>query len=159
MSKHTPEPWTHGTCGGGRLIVQEGDDPKYCPTFIAATNIPGKAFSPNSEANAARIVACVNACRGLTDPAAELTALRNYVGNNHLHSDYQNADQMRAEIAALREAVKLLGEHIKTLTAERAIFSRGPGLNEWAYAKVAVEESGDRVRNNPIAAAAVRGEP
>ena len=79
------------------------------------------------------------------------------IGSNYDTEKPKHA--IRTEMDRLREAVKLLGQHIQTLTAERAIFSQGPGLNEWAYAKVAVEESGDRVRNNPIAAAAVRGEP
>jgi len=45
---------------------------------------------------------------GMADPQAEIAMLRNYVGNNYLRSDYQNADQMRAEIAALREQVQTL---------------------------------------------------
>lgn len=29
-----------------------------------------------SDANAARVVACINACKGMEDPAAEIAALR-----------------------------------------------------------------------------------
>lgn len=40
--------------------------------------IPWDGFTENNEteANAARIVACVNACAGLADPAADLATLR-----------------------------------------------------------------------------------
>ena len=126
MSKHTSEPWAYGHTHGNTLIVQQGEDPTYCPTFIAATGMPGKAFPANGTANAARIVACVNACQGMTDPAAEITALR--------------------------EAVKLLGDDLRRV---------GCAYVKELHGNNSVPDVGDyigrAVLSNPIAAAAVRG--
>jgi len=66
---HTPEPWqierlpgNIRLLGKGRQFIAriEGTDPKR----------------DEDKANAARIVACVNACEGMHDPAAEIKALR-----------------------------------------------------------------------------------
>lgn len=55
-SKHTPGPWDGDTDGEKLFVV--GKDYEIC------------TMSGNAEANAARIVECVNACEGIENPAA-----------------------------------------------------------------------------------------
>ena len=66
-TRHTPEPWrvkfAHGTSD---VYDKEGE--------LIALVYPTEG--PENAANAARIVACVNACKGMADPAAEIAALR-----------------------------------------------------------------------------------
>jgi len=67
MSEHTKEPWT---LGKGDVSVREDSGRKR---FICRTHIPGdNRPMPREEqaANAARIVACVNACAAI--PTADL---------------------------------------------------------------------------------------
>ena len=64
--RHTPEPWhiesdTHGA-------IYHGDDPVV---YLGWEEEP-----PNAAADYARIVACVNACAGIADPAAVLAEIR-----------------------------------------------------------------------------------
>lgn len=57
---------------------------------------------PTQEANAARIVACVNACAGLSDPTADLAALREalqYCANYHQHGNFDFEEKARAALA------------------------------------------------------------
>ena len=74
---HSPEPWTFGNdFADYGAIVDCGDD---CEYIYGSTNL-NRQFSkiPVDEqwANARRIVACVNACRGIpTEALAELAAL------------------------------------------------------------------------------------
>jgi chromosome segregation ATPase len=59
---------------------------------------------------------------GMADPQAEISMLRNYAGDNYLRSDYQNADQMRAEITELRRKLstfKLLTNKLAERLRER----------------------------------------
>lgn len=60
MSKHAPEPWVVN----GYLDIWHSGGPG------------GHMFNADTVGNADRIVACVNACAGMDDPAAELTRLR-----------------------------------------------------------------------------------
>ena len=73
--KHTPEPWIYTAFDvpilfTGVIKHNEGRE-------IAA--IYGNMGA--GEANAARIVACVNACAGMDDPAAEIERLRDMEKN------------------------------------------------------------------------------
>lgn len=111
MSKHTPEPWyvvgplsdeESGTPGGTFPQIGVPSDEVGAPIILAEVY---------EKADQERIVDCVNACAGMTDPAAE--------------------------IAALREAVRVLGRELS---------------------EKAMDQIGDSVLNNPLAAAAVRGE-
>ncbi len=62
MSKHTPEPWH--TMAANEWVVMDSGNANVCSCFnidsLAASN------SEHARANARRIVACVNACRGLS---------------------------------------------------------------------------------------------
>ena len=76
MSKHTPEPWKYekelsAGCDEWLISMDAGDRGRgIC---IAETR-PGSAAG--GEANARRIVTCVNACAGMDDPAAEIAELK-----------------------------------------------------------------------------------
>lgn len=75
MSGHTPEPWVID--GRVRLATNFYSD-DATGSIIGGCNDYQFAFRPLEErlANAARIVACVNACAGMDDPAAEIQRLR-----------------------------------------------------------------------------------
>ena len=63
-AKHTPGPWYVAAedLSGGRYYSISSQN---CDFFIH----DGAHEEENGEANAARIVACVNACEGIADPA------------------------------------------------------------------------------------------
>lgn len=63
MIKHTPEPWAHAPEG---MIVSLAPDTQ--PEDAVVANIKPK--------DASRIVTCVNACAGMTDPEAEIAELK-----------------------------------------------------------------------------------
>ena len=65
--KHTPEPWKVGAI----LDDVDSSDGK----LIAAVYPCEDSLSEIRQANASRIVACVNACAGMEDPAKELFKL------------------------------------------------------------------------------------
>lgn len=76
MSKHTPEPWV----ATGRAIKRDNG---FSYGEIIANVLGGKTSGPffvqsydECEANAIRIVGCVNACAGMEDPAAEIDELK-----------------------------------------------------------------------------------
>ena len=56
--KHTPEPWNIPTVGSGKMIW---DSKGTCIALVRSLD--------NAEANAKRIVACVNACEGINPEA------------------------------------------------------------------------------------------
>ncbi len=63
--KHTPEPWSHNV-----------GDPAGDPTDSRIYSGDCSVTEATGPADAARIVACVNACAGITDPAATLAEVR-----------------------------------------------------------------------------------
>ena len=70
MSKHPPEPWTVDYEDDGRPRAIRDADGEFL-TFVTANRLPDdSAKDPEAEAAIARIVACVNACTGIDDPAA-----------------------------------------------------------------------------------------
>ena len=78
--KHTREPWIAGEYPPGarvRSYAAMSEDGALLASMqtvsIHVGKLPGKA-------NAARIVACINACAGIEDPAAELARLRRVEG-------------------------------------------------------------------------------
>jgi len=66
MSKHTPEPWKDGFL---RVTALDGGM-KIAVTSCEIGNVEIE------QANANRIVTCVNACAGMADPAAEIAELK-----------------------------------------------------------------------------------
>ena len=78
---HTPEPW-HVSHDLGEGISIAHEIAPHCGKLIplAEAKFWLSAKEPDARetahANAHRIVACVNACAGMADPAAEIAALR-----------------------------------------------------------------------------------
>ena len=62
--KHSPEPWHLLPDDGGALTVMSGR------RIVAKVYYHGGSEDPHVHENARRIVACVNACAGIEDPAA-----------------------------------------------------------------------------------------
>ena len=77
MPKHTPEPWWIDDDG----FVAAGGGDSY--TTVADTH---NTYDLNKDANAARIVACVNACEGI-NPDAVSDLLAALVAVNALLND------------------------------------------------------------------------
>ena len=64
---HTPEPWEARSIGISRKDNHNG------PILACYVNTAQRYIGvKEAEANASRIVACVNACAGMEDPAAEI---------------------------------------------------------------------------------------
>ncbi|MDM5132948.1 hypothetical protein OB962_18415 [Aeromonas piscicola] len=93
MKKHTSEPWfIDGQCAAAESDqVNNGFYTAICK-------------GPDGEANARRIVACVNACRGLPTDELELNGLVSAVGNQLLDVE-QHRDEL---LEALKEAVETI---------------------------------------------------
>ena len=109
MNKHTAEPW--------KVMpdpVYQGQHPYHENRFIATDDalfedgfddleagelIASMRDGENQQANARRIVACVNACVGLADPAAEIAAMK---------LTREGWDVMGATLASEREAIKAM---------------------------------------------------
>lgn len=113
--KHTPEPWVAGWGGGitgpnaATMLQWDYKFPihrvsDWCgPNREAVLALP--TTDPAHEANAGRIVACVNACAGMDDPAAEIAALRASEESRHYDQAAHLAclKQRDSLAAALRE--------------------------------------------------------
>jgi len=80
---HTPEPWRVYAWLNDSTFAVEYIQPSRVSAFICQMN----GSNDKSKANASRIVACVNACAGMEDPADEI-------------------DRLKAERAALLEAIE-----------------------------------------------------
>ena len=77
-SRHTPEPWIFDPDAGKEIAIFQAEGGLAICDIVTTT---GEGFyRPDSaargEANAARIVACVNACEGMSGPVAEIARLR-----------------------------------------------------------------------------------
>ena len=70
---HTATPWAFVSPHPGQFAIIPENRQKHVTTHTLAYI---RDFQSNDRANAARIVACVNACAGMTDPAAQIKALR-----------------------------------------------------------------------------------
>ncbi len=67
--RHTPEPWS---CESGHVIAEQTEG-----NILIANCNASYVLSPLQKAlNAERIVACVNACKGMDDPGSEIQDLR-----------------------------------------------------------------------------------
>lgn len=69
MSKHTPEPWWYDEASASIRFDGRG-------SAIEGNAIGCVIAEPNYRSDSLRIVACVNACKGMDDPAAEIDSLR-----------------------------------------------------------------------------------
>lgn len=101
---HTPEPWTHK----GGFVFEASAIPPHGPKYGL---IGVAAVQYNEDANAARIVACVNACAGMADPAAELAALRAGQSACAMHgATYHELNEANAKLAAENAALRACRE-------------------------------------------------
>jgi hypothetical protein len=80
-----------------------------------------------------------NLAADLLDTRTEIAALRAFVGNNMLRSDYQTVDHMRTEIAALRAKLKAL-RLVDTLARNSTDMTKIREAERAAYACGAIEE-------------------
>ena len=100
--------------------VQHGDESEW---FLVLKN---GAF-PSGIADAERIVACVNACAGMDDPAAELARLQARVNEltgklGRIDHDATTFQRVRSERNALRAQVAADAERIEGLRDERDVW-------------------------------------
>ena len=137
---HTPEPWTvfkdeYGIPVQTRFYIKKG------VATICAMNTPCLLYA-KGEKDANRIVACVNACAGMDDPAAEIDKLKLQVESLDTDNDRLREMQTQnlAEIAALKnveseliEAQKRIGCLNGQLSADNLhkIFSESFEVNEY----------------------------
>lgn len=101
--KHMREPWKIKANFADSILItgpEEALDP-----WIA------QVISTNRKANAERIVACVNACEGMEDPAAEIAALK---------------AQRNELLAALEELMAMPGEQLGRIRASYNIARNYP---------------------------------
>lgn len=114
MSKHTPEPW---------------NDETHDRSYQTTGNIITRILRTMSDEDYDRACACVNACTGLANPAAELTQLR--------------------------EAVKLLGASLRTWKVLDEDAEETAWSVAWRINQEAIDDAYKAVLANPIAAAAL----
>ena len=75
MSQHTPTPWETSAA-----VSAGGVDWDVCEAN-AGDMLADLQGCPNAEANAKRIVACVNACEGIVDPEQNIPAMKHALEN------------------------------------------------------------------------------
>jgi len=97
---HTPGPWRIGQDSAAHAIWTAGNVPA---SLIVAIRPDCTEQDNNRQANAARIVACVNSCEGIADPAQEIAALR--ARSNNVPAMCAEVEAQRAEIKSLRDAL------------------------------------------------------
>lgn len=106
MTHHTPEPWEIDD----EYVQQDGGgDIAICHVLSIDENIEGHwGRGKITEANARRIVACVNACRGLPTDELEQKGIVAAVGNQMLDMDRKlhlaQTDSVTWEDRATKEA-------------------------------------------------------
>ncbi|CAJ1837352.1 MULTISPECIES: hypothetical protein [Aeromonas] len=91
-NKHEREPWVLGGCSGRMVTTPSG---YVGDGFIADVD---------TKDNARRIVACVNACRGLPTDELEQKGLVAAVGTQLLEADQQRDELLEALEALFHEA-------------------------------------------------------
>ena len=98
--KHSPEPWTVDDEHDALDIVRSRGS-LVGEFYWAADDRPRAVRTAEAEANAARTVACVNACEGIANPAAlrELIEAARILPTNH-------DSRLRRALAALDEETR-----------------------------------------------------
>ncbi len=111
--KHSPTPWTLCQEGELTLNIYASDGEPGSGTCVDAFCLDGEYITPEEErANAERIVACVNACEGVDDPAVLMPTI--------------GALEDRAELAERRNL------HLEIVITSVVQSLRREGLNEFA---------------------------
>lgn len=119
--KHTPEPWIYGEDNDGFFIE---------PLRTGNTFDSEQLVYALRDADAKRIVACVNACAGVEtellvmakDPIVPLVAIFEY---SKLNKKYQNQKSLITEmLAALKHAQEWAGHHGAVLRKVESVIER-----------------------------------
>lgn len=109
--KHTPEPWDHED---GYIIEKDNGEYGY---QIAHVNHPNTDFpSEEIEANAARIVECVNAMAGIGAPIEFMNQIKSIKAD-----DVLNAMKERDELIGLLQNLEGILESNGTITPKSII--------------------------------------
>lgn len=96
-NKHTPELWFHHGPSGSQHCIGGYINASEERSAAAIAHICGSGFSEDEyRANARRIVACVNACRGLPTDELEQKGLVAAVGTELLERDALAAQMLEA---------------------------------------------------------------
>lgn len=106
---HTPEPWKVDDSEFPAIgNVVDCDNEQVCQTSERKGYTAPLSQLEIRKANAARIVACVNACAGMEDPAAEIQALRmdlaDYIAQHHCQ--VQQIARLKADADKRAEALR-----------------------------------------------------
>lgn len=132
QSKHTPEPWSYYQCASGVCGIQA--EKHRLPGDIARVGCPGNDPDTRrvAEADAARIVACVNACAGL------------------------NPEGVAGLRAVLDRSVKA-GEPLHRQLSDARNVVEQDGKRGWIVTPEVYKDFIDAIRDAKAALAAVRG--
>lgn len=104
---HTPGPWHFdGNEFCGSLPIYGNPTRTH---WIASIVLPDDAAHENGK----RIVACVNACEGLSDPVAQIKELRDALFNLAWCIENRNANGEEIAVGALLDAQKALANFSK----------------------------------------------
>jgi uncharacterized protein YhaN len=135
--KHTPEPWYEA---GDRIFYQKGE--RLLSDSLIAKFFASPRYALNvktSYANAGRVVACVNACAGMADPAAEIATLRARVAELEKEaargmSGKQTAVEWLAEVYSAQGSIFLMQfEQAIAMEREQIMQSYSDGLGNGAH--------------------------
>ena len=102
MSKHSPEPWLLHRISNSLICIYERMEKNEADAIAQIVQPDSRKLQ---DANAARIVACVNACAGIDDPAAYLAAcaeLIDHIPGIDLASDDLEGERILVKIAAAK---------------------------------------------------------
>lgn len=123
--KHTPEPWSHTDNSWEISTIYDSDSNIVCEVEIDSevTAETQEKFEALKKANARRIVACVNACQGLT--TAHLVRFKTMLGTMEQASRIERQrDELLAALSLclpeLRGWMSCHGEDIGTIEAIKA---------------------------------------
>ena len=111
---HTPEPWHFISDRIYRTTPAEH-------IYIAETQPTGRGNATEMISNARRIIACVNACAGMTDPAVEIAALRAALEPLKPSESTEDRDAILAEMLGPCGA----SEEIARIAARKALAGKG----------------------------------
>lgn len=91
-TKHTPTPWKRGTSKYGSPFLIGRED-----TGFVVAECRNQHHSEEAEANAARIVACVNGCEGIADPSAVKDMMEALKAWRYAYSECTGTDAERID--------------------------------------------------------------
>ena len=118
--KHTPEPWLRDDRSGLECDVRAASGRKVALCWGLASNNArnyDKKYKAECDANARRIVACVNACRGIDD---ELLA------DDCIRKTREDRDELLKQRDELLEALKAARRAIGDHHAPEDCYATGP---------------------------------